>query len=283
VKVATLILSVICGSVLVSISAGNLQGQVDLDPNNAVSGAMSPDSKFITVNGMRIHYLEWGRSGPHIILLHGMNGDARVWRDLAPILASDYHVMAPDRRGTGESDKPNKGYDFQTLVNDVALFSENLKLKSVIVIGHSFGAQLALMLAANKPELLSSVVLIDGGFWPKRATPDNAAPSSEIERTSRDYDPEAVCPKISKPVLLVVARGAGPGSEIIAQLKEKGIDYFEEVRKAEQGAKDLANRKLSQGEMIVVENTGHNIHVEQPQLLAKAIKQFLARLGITPR
>jgi pimeloyl-ACP methyl ester carboxylesterase len=276
-KAIALIFSVICG--LVSggaVAAENSYRQAGPAQNSA-EDKLSPYSKFVDLNGIRIHYLEWGRSGPHIVLLHGMNSDASVWRDLAPILASDYHVIAPDRRGAGKSDKPVEGYNFPALVNDVALFCENLKLKQVIVIGHSFGAQLALMTSAMKPKLVSSVVLIDGGFWPRRSAPGNATPTSEIEKTSRDYDPETIYPQISVPVLMVLARGSGPDATVLAQLKEKGIDYFEEVRKSEQGAKDLANRKLSRGEMTIVENTSHNIQMDQPWKLADAIKRFLSK------
>jgi pimeloyl-ACP methyl ester carboxylesterase len=272
-----LILSLICGSVFGgAVAAESLYRQAGPAQTSA-EDKLSPYSKFVDLNGIRIHYMEWGRSGPPIVLLHGMNGDASVWKNLAPILASDYHVVAPDRRGAGKSDKPAEGYNFPTLVNDVSLFSESLKLKPVIVIGHSFGAQLALMTSAMKPKLVSSVVLIDGGFWPKRSAPGNATPTSEIEKTSRDYDPEIIYPQISVPVLMVIARGSGPAATVVAQLKEKGIDYFEEVRKSEQGAKELANRKLSRGEMIIVENTSHNIQMDQPWKLADAIKRFLSK------
>jgi len=281
-KMAALILSVSCGLMLVAFSARGLPGQTKRDQDSAVP-IISPESRFVTVNGIRLHYLEWGQKGPHILLLHGMNGDARVWSSLAPILATDYHVVAPDRRGAGESGKPEQGYNYQTLVEDVALLAGHLKLKPVSVVGHSFGAQLALMVGAMKPGLANSVIMIDGGFWPKRSTPDNAATSSEIEKTIRDYDPETVYPKISVPVLMVIARGSGPGADVIAQLKEKGIDFFEEVRKAERGAKELADRKLIHGEIATIENTGHNVQVDQPQKLAGAIKQFLSKAGFVRR
>ena len=276
-KTIALILSVICGSVFGGAVAAKSSYKQAGRAQNSAEDKLSPYSKFVDLNGIRIHYLEWGRSGPHIVLLHGMNGDASVWKDLAPILASDYHVVAPDRRGSGKSDKPAEGYNFPTLVNEVALFFESLKLKPVIVIGHSFGAQLALMTSAMKPKLVSSVVLIDGGFWPKRSAPGDATPASEIENTSRDYDPETIYPQISVPVLMVLARGSGPDATVIAQLKEKGIDYFEEVRKSEQGAKELANRMLSRREMTIIENTSHNIQIDQPWKLADAIKRFLSK------
>ena len=278
-KLAALLFSVSCGLILAAYSVESLPGQAKQYQASTADGQMSPDSKFISVNGIRIHYLEWGRGGSHILLLHGLNGDARPWTDLAPILASEYQVLALDRRGAGESDKPIEGYDFQTLADDIAAFSMKLNLGRVILVGNSFGAQLALMTAAKKPDLVSSVILIDGGFWPKKNIAANPSPSSEIEKTIREYDPETVYPDIRVPVLMIIARGSAPGADVIAQLKEKGIDYFEEIKKAERGAKELADRKLIHGEIAIIEDTSHNVQVDQPKKLAETIKQFLSKVA----
>jgi pimeloyl-ACP methyl ester carboxylesterase len=245
------------------------------DSQTAANISASPKSEYAMINGIRIHYLEWGSKGPTIILLHGMNDDAGIWKKLAPILASDYHIVAPDRRGSGDSDKPVEGYDFQTLINDIALLAEQLKLAPVTVIGHSFGAEVALNLAAQKPGLIRSVVLVEGGFWPKRAAALEP-PALPIEKTSSDYDPETLYSKVNSPVLLVVARGAGPGAEAIAELKKQGIDYFEEVKKSQQRVKDAAENKLRKGQITYIENTSHWIQKDQPQSLAQAIKRYLA-------
>jgi pimeloyl-ACP methyl ester carboxylesterase len=268
-----LLLLMIAGLTACNQAGSNAQtsrGDTRIDANPA----MSPNSKYTTVNGIRIHYLEWGSSGPVIILLHGMNDDAMIWKDLAPILASGYRIIAPDRRGTGSSDKPEKGNDFKTLVNDIALMAESLNLKPFILIGHSFGAEIALAMAAEKPGLIRSVVLVDGGFWPKRAD-DSTTASSEIEKTSRDYDPEVVYPKVTLPVLLVIAHGTGPGADVLDELKKQGIDYLEEIKKTEQRVRDLVDRKLHNGQITFIENTRHWVQVDQPKSLAQAIKQFL--------
>lgn len=264
-----------------AISFKSLEARAQENTKTSASVAITAKDGYMSVNGIRIHYLEWGLSGLPIILLHGMSDDAKTWKDLAPMLACDYHVYAPDRRGSGDSDKSKEGYDFQTLVRDNALFIENLKLKPVILIGHSFGAEIALMMVVQRPDLIRSVVLVDGGFWPKRVA-EGAAPSSEIEKTSSDYDPELIYPKVTTSVLLVFAHGKGPGPDILAELKRKGIDYLEQSRKAEQRAKELADRKLLHGETAFVENSSHWIQKDQPESLAQVIKQFLAKLGVIP-
>jgi pimeloyl-ACP methyl ester carboxylesterase len=242
--------------------------------STAAGAAVSPASGYVRVNGIRIHYLEWGHMGPAVILLHGMNDNAQVWNQIAPVLASNCQVVAPDRRGAGDSDKPKEGYDFGTLVSDVTILAEKLKLSRVTLVGHSFGAEVALNIAAQRPQLIHSVIMVDGGFWPKRAA-DFATSSSAIEKTSSGYNPELLYPIISCPVLLVLAHGSGPGEQALAELKNKGIDYLEEVRKAEQGVKELADRKLRNSQIVAIENSGHWIQKDQPHALAKAIEQFL--------
>jgi pimeloyl-ACP methyl ester carboxylesterase len=245
------------------------------DNKPVLKTAIPSKSSYAMINGIRIHYLEWGSKGPALILLHGMNDDAQIWKKMGPLLASGYHVIAPDRRGAGDSDKPKDGYDYKTLVNDVALLARSLKLKRVTVVGHSFGAEIALNMAVQEPELVRSVVLVDGGFWPKRQA-GSETPSSPIELTSRDYDPEALYPDVTVPILLIVARGSGPGAEVLAELKKQGIDFFEEVKKAELGVKELADRKLRHAQIKFIGNTSHWIQKDQPQLLAQTIEQFLA-------
>ena len=152
---------------------------------------------------------------------------------------------------------------------------DHLNLGSVIVVGHSFGAEIALNFAARKPALTRSVVLVDGGFWPKQPA-GSEPPGSAIEKTSRGHDPAALYPAVAAPVLLVFARGSGPGAEVIAKLKEQGIDFFEEVNKKRNRVLDTARRFLRRMQVASIEKTGHWIQIDQPQALADAIRAFIA-------
>jgi pimeloyl-ACP methyl ester carboxylesterase len=272
-NVVALVLLITVVGLGISILAAN-NGLSQNSTSTAATAAVSPASGYVRINGIRIHYLEWGHRGPAVILLHGMNDNAQIWNQIAPTLASNCHVVAPDRRGAGDSDKPEAGYDFGTLVSDVATLAENLKLSRVTLVGHSFGAEVALNVAAQRPHLIYSVIMVDGGFWPKRAV-DPATASSAIEKTSNGYSPELLYPIINCPVLLVLAHNSGPSEQALIELKMKGIDYLEEVRKAEQGVKELADRKLRNSQIVAIENSGHWIQKDQPQALAKAIEQFL--------
>jgi pimeloyl-ACP methyl ester carboxylesterase len=286
-----LILLAIAGVVPLTISSAGGEWRSQKASARGAEAAVPPKGGFTEVNGIRIHYLEWGHGGLPVILLHGLYDDARVWEAMAPLLATGRHVVAPDRRGSGGSDKPKEGYDSQTLINDLSVLIRNLKLGPVTLVGHSAGAEIALLMAAQRPEMIHSVIMIDGGFWPKRVdgpaaassapcdkAPDECARVSALEKTSREYDTEMIYPRVTSPVLLVLARQARPGEQEMAEYKRQGIDYLGQLRKGEQHAREVADRKIHRGRMVIIENTSHWIQVDQPKALAQTIKQFLSNL-----
>jgi pimeloyl-ACP methyl ester carboxylesterase len=251
-----------------------------------MNGAAVTGSGYLTVDGIRIHYLKWGQGGPALVLLHGLYDDARVWISLAPLLSTDHYVIAPDRRGAGGSDLPQKGYDPETLSRDVTLLIQQLKLGPVTLIGHSAGAEIALRMAATHPRMIRSLVMIDGGFWPKRdlgtvipLAPEPKDPHERallaLENSSRQYDPEMLYGRVSCPALLVIARQVKPPRDLLAEYQKRGIDYFDQIRKAEQHAQEVADKSLLHGRLVVIEDTGHWIQKDQPSALEKAIRDFL--------
>jgi pimeloyl-ACP methyl ester carboxylesterase len=146
------------------------------------------------------------------------------------------------------------------IVNDLITLIRSQKLGPVTLIGHSAGAEIALRVASQHPEVVRSVIMIDGGFWPP----------------SRDYNPESLYPRVSSPVLLVLARQNRPSVDVLTEYQRQGINYFDQMKKAEQHVKEVAELKLQHGKMIVIENTSHWIQNDQPTVLAQAIKNFLS-------
>ncbi|MBI3968250.1 MAG: alpha/beta hydrolase [Chloroflexi bacterium] len=123
----------------------------------------TPTSKTIAVDGIRLHYLEWGRSGHPVVCVHGLSANAHFWDPIAEELAADYRVIAFDLRGRGDSDKPPSGYGFHYHAGDVCGLIERLGLGPVYLIGHSLGAMIAVYFAATFPQLVRKLVLVDGG------------------------------------------------------------------------------------------------------------------------
>jgi pimeloyl-ACP methyl ester carboxylesterase len=114
--------------------------------------------------GIRLHYRDWGGDGDPILLLHGLSSNSRIWDLPARTLASRRRVIALDLRGHGLSDVPDDGYGFEETVADVIAFLDVLGLDSVAIAGHSWGANVALCLAAGHPARATGVVLVDGGI-----------------------------------------------------------------------------------------------------------------------
>jgi pimeloyl-ACP methyl ester carboxylesterase len=126
---------------------------------------MSPTDTYITIDGLRLHLRDWGGPDvqPAILLVHGLASNARIWDLLAPLLAPSFRLVAIDQRGHGMSDKPDDGYNLPTIAGDLAAAIGALGWSRPLVVGHSWGANVALQLAADYPQLPAGIVLLDGG------------------------------------------------------------------------------------------------------------------------
>jgi pimeloyl-ACP methyl ester carboxylesterase len=126
---------------------------------------MPPTEIFLDLDRLRLHARDWG--GPDnaqpILLVHGLASNARIWDLLAPLLFGEFRVAAIDQRGHGLSDKTAGGYDFATIAADLAGAIHALGWRRPLVVGHSWGANVALQLAADTPDLPGGIVLLDGG------------------------------------------------------------------------------------------------------------------------
>src|SRR5262245_47837485 len=122
---------------------------------------MPPIDTFITTNSLRLHLRDWGGPGATtpILLVHGLASNARIWDLLAPLIARDFRVAAIDQRGHGLSDKPADGYEFATAAGDLAGAIAALGWARPLIVGHSWGANVALQLAAEHPSLPGGIVL----------------------------------------------------------------------------------------------------------------------------
>jgi pimeloyl-ACP methyl ester carboxylesterase len=121
------------------------------------------------VNGITLHYLDWGldrgpADAPPVVLLHGITGHARVWDHLAERLAPRHRVVALDQRGHGDSDPaPDDDYRVGTMADDVAAFVGSLRLDRFALLGHSMGGRIAIKYAADHAARLERLVIVDIG------------------------------------------------------------------------------------------------------------------------
>jgi pimeloyl-ACP methyl ester carboxylesterase len=127
--------------------------------------ASIPTDRAVPGDGIRLYARDWGGSGQAVVLLHGLASNARIWDGVAPRLtAAGLRVVALDQRGHGASDQPASGYDFGTLVRDLDAALADLGLERPLLVGHSWGANVALQRAADRPGTLAGLVLVDGAL-----------------------------------------------------------------------------------------------------------------------
>jgi pimeloyl-ACP methyl ester carboxylesterase len=120
-------------------------------------------SGFTVVDGSQTHYLEWGPSAaPAVVCLHGGAQTAYMWEELGAALSADYHVVAPDLPGHGDSD-PGPLIDRTELAGAIAPFVAEFGIERAVFVGASLGGIVSLTLAAEHPELVAGIALIDIG------------------------------------------------------------------------------------------------------------------------
>jgi pimeloyl-ACP methyl ester carboxylesterase len=125
----------------------------------------SPTDRTVPGHGVRLHARDWGGSGQAVLLLHGLASNARVWDGVAPRLAgAGLRVVALDLRGHGASDQPGSGYDFTSVGHDLAAALAGLGLERPVLAGHSWGANVALQFAVDRPGAVAGLVLVDGAL-----------------------------------------------------------------------------------------------------------------------
>jgi pimeloyl-ACP methyl ester carboxylesterase len=119
---------------------------------------------FARVNGISLDYLDWGGRGEPLLFLAGLGNTAHIFDDIAPGFTNHFRVLALTRRGYGRSDKPQNGYELNTLVEDLRQFLDLLKLKSVVFAGHSFAGAELNQFAGAYPGRVDKLVYFDCAY-----------------------------------------------------------------------------------------------------------------------
>jgi non-heme chloroperoxidase len=121
----------------------------------------NPKSDFVHVNGIRLHYVDWGGEGSTLLFLTGMGSSAYIYNKFAPRFTDDFRVLALTRRGHGNSDYPEAGYDADTLVEDIRQFMDALHIEKAVLAGHSLAGVELTHFAATHPERVEKLVYLE--------------------------------------------------------------------------------------------------------------------------
>lgn len=278
----------------------------------------APESRFVETGEVVLHAVDWGRSGPLLLVLHGGQRTSRSWDAVARSLAADFWVIALDSRGQGESSKPSRGYSQRDRVRDLERFCQALSLPSAAVLGHSGGAATALLASLWNPQGVTRVVAIEpvlrqtpswGTAMAERAAGTRRVwPSVQELRKTLESHPATRRwrPDVLQDVLDHEVWHLPDGSVEMKWTKDiynagdRGQDVYDFVEMAPQipvptllvygtasgynpdDARAFA-KAAPQGSLLAVEGAGHNVYMEQPDVVAEAVRTFLPRQNMGVR
>jgi pimeloyl-ACP methyl ester carboxylesterase len=124
----------------------------------------APQARFYQSQGLTLHYTDWGNeAAPPLILIHGGLDHSRSWDQLALSLRTNFHIIAPDLRGHGDSDwATGSSYSLADHVYDLTCMMTSLRLEKAAIVGHSMGGMVSLVYAGAFPEKVSQLAVLDG-------------------------------------------------------------------------------------------------------------------------
>ena len=264
---------------------------------------------FVQGKGIRLAYVDFGGSGTHVILLHGVMARATTWFDTAMWLREKYHVIGFDQRGHGLSDKPKTGYKREDFVEDIVQAMKELNIDNAIFIGHSTGAMNAWALAAHYPRLVKALVIedmhaqakaiqeyLDG--WKTWFIQNWPVPFSCLKEARQFFDSQR--PSYTDNFMESLEEresGYWPVfnfDHILETLYYNNVkSWWDELRQIEcptlvikGGASQEVSREeaekmakvIPKGRFVEIPDAHHVVHDAQPKLFREAVESFLAEI-----
>ena len=124
---------------------------------------LEPAMKRIRGDGIEMQLAVWEGGGKTILCLHGLTANCRCWDVIASALAPQHRILTVDLRGRGLSEKPPTGYSEKHHAGDIRSLMDNMGLNRVVIMGHSLGGYIAMRLAADYPDRIEGLILVDAG------------------------------------------------------------------------------------------------------------------------
>jgi esterase len=270
-----------------------------------MTNLLRPLDRFLLVNALRLHVLDWGGDGrTPLLLLHGFTGHAHAWDTLSIALQPHFHVYALDQRGHGDSD-PADTYDTVAAFADVSGVVDQLGLTALVLVGLSMGGRNAMYFASRRPDLLQKLVIVDIGPEISRRAMDAPAGPPEpdswqsIEQAAQHLARANRFPGIHyyRWVVSHSLRQRPDGSlgwawhpSIKERRSQSDIDWWAVIRaitpptlvlRGEESPvldREVAERmakELPRGRFVEIPRALHTLHEDNPDAVLAALKEFL--------
>lgn len=250
-----------------------------------------PRPQFATVNGVKLHYLDWGGNGETLLFLTALGGSADDFHPLAIRFGDRFHAIGLTRRGQGRSDKPAAGYDTSTLVEDIRAFLDLKKIKRATLVGYSIAGNELTAFAALYPKRVGKLVYLDAAYdlpqnaeLGRKAGLDLKLPGADdatlaLIARSNEYHPNYR--RIRAPALgFFVTYDEAPKSALWDEATRlKLLAYWNDYGKAYRREQmERFRKEMRDGRVVELHNTTHGRFVfEEGQLaiLAREMRAFL--------
>lgn len=240
-----------------------------------------------------LHFREAG-TGPAILITHGYSATSYMWRDTLDALAGDYHAIAWDIRGHGQSDSPEDPalYSRDASLEDMDALLDYAGATDAILMGHSLGGYLSLAYAVTRPQRVRALVLVGTGPGYRKAEARDGW-NKQAEGRARYFEkngvdgletPAAHGGEHSDPAGLArAARGilAQDDALVMDHLKEITVPTLVVVGADDspfRGASDYLASRLPDARLVVLEGAGHLTNLDAPAPFADALQTFLKEL-----
>lgn len=134
---------------------------------NNISSEFPFESKFIKINGNKIHYIDEGKGDP-ILFIHGNPTSSYIWRNIIPYVTNDARAIAVDLIGFGKSDKPDINYGFSDTYAYLEAFIEKLKLKNLVIVVQDWGSGLGFHYANTHKDNIKGIAFMEAMYEQKK-------------------------------------------------------------------------------------------------------------------
>ena len=244
---------------------------------------------FARLPGVTLHYVDWGGTGPHLLFLTGLGDSAHAFDSLAPQFTDRARVLGLTRRGQGQSDAPESGYDPPTLASDIRAFLDLLGIEKATLVGFSAAGSEMTYFAGAYPQRIDKLVYLDAAndyrSGHELAThprskyplplPDPPGTLGQIVRASRVADPDYT--KVSAPALafFVTYETTYIPSDADAELRARLLKRWEEYGKPFQQQR-IAHfvRDMRKGEVIELRDAEHGDFLQTGRVQTRTAREM---------
>lgn len=271
-----------------------------------------PKNRYIFVNTLRLHYLEWGNRGSRpMILLHGTADDAHIWDHFASYALKHFRIIALDQRGHGDSDWTiPPAYNCDDYVSDLASLVEALQLTGIVLMGHSMGALHATRYATMKPDKVAGLIHVDiepcPPPWNKKYLRGLYDTLPVFYNSIQDFADQIQksSPYAKKEMLTYIASHAlnkKDDGKFYHKFDRELLNHFdqydlrpylagikcptliirgEESRVMQREMAQEMNRMISASKLVEIPQATHQVHTDNPLQFHKVVLDFLKDSGL---